>query len=159
MKGHNRDRVARDIPARFGKTGATIWKRERLMPEADRGNRPLSPHITIYRPQLTSITSILTRITGNALLLGALMTVWWFLSAATSPEYFAFTDGLITSFLGDLIMSLSLWALWYHALAGLRHLYWDTGRGLDIDDAEKLGVAVIVLSVAMTVITLLVVGG
>lgn len=158
-QGHCRDRVARDIPARFVKTGATIRKRERLMPEANRGNRPLSPHISIYRPQLTSITSILTRITGTALLLGALMTVWWFLSAATSPDYFAFADGLITSFLGDLIMALSVWALWYHALAGLRHLYWDSGRGLEIETAEKMGVAIIVLSVAMTVITLLVVGG
>ncbi len=129
------------------------------MPEANRGNRPLSPHITIYRPQLTSITSILTRITGTSLLFGALLTVWWFLSAASSPEYFVFADGLITSFLGDLIMALSVWALWYHSLAGLRHLYWDTGRGLEIETAEKSGVAVIVLSVAMTVITLLVVGG
>lgn len=129
------------------------------MPEVNRGNRPLSPHISIYRPQLTSITSILTRITGTALLAGALLTVWWFLSAATSPEYFAFADGLITSFLGDLIMALSVWALWYHALAGLRHLYWDSGRGLEIETAEKMGWVIIALSIAFTLITLLVVGG
>ena len=129
------------------------------MADVNRGNRPLSPHLSIYRPQLTSMTSILTRITGTALLAGALLTVWWFLSAATSPEYFAFADGVVTSFLGDLIMALSVWALWYHALAGLRHLYWDSGRGLEIETAEKMGVVILVLSVAMSVITLLVVGG
>ena len=89
------------------------------MADVNRGDRPLSPHLTIYRPQLTSMTSILTRITGNALL------------------------------------ALSLWALWYHGFAGLRHLYWDTGRGLDIEMAERLGVAIIVGSVVMTILTLL----
>ena len=97
------------------------------MADVNRGKRPLSPHLTIYRPQMTSITSIFTRITGNALLVAALLIVWWFLAAATSPEYFAFADGLITSWFGDLVMTLSVWALWYHALAGVRHLIWDAG--------------------------------
>ncbi|MEP1933893.1 MAG: succinate dehydrogenase, cytochrome b556 subunit, partial [Roseibium sp.] len=66
------------------------------MADVNRGNRPLSPHLSIYRPQLTSMTSILTRIAGNALLLAALLIVWWFLAAATSPEYFAMADGVIT---------------------------------------------------------------
>ena len=125
------------------------------MADLNRENRPLSPHLTIYRPQLTSMTSILTRITGNALLAGALLVVWWLLAAATSPEYFAVADGVITSWFGDLVMTLSLWALWYHAFAGLRHLYWDTGRGLEIEMAERLGVATIVGSVVMTILTLL----
>ncbi len=127
------------------------------MADVNRGNRPLSPHLSVYRPQLTSITSILTRITGTALLLAALLTVWWFLAAASSPEYFAVADGLITSWLGDLIMTLSAWALWYHALAGLRHLVWDSGRGLDVEAAEKSGVAIIVLSIVLTILTVLIV--
>jgi len=127
------------------------------MADVNRGNRPLSPHLTIYRPQLTSMTSILTRITGNALLVGALLVVWWFLAAATSPAYFAVADGVITSWFGDLVMTLSLWGLWYHSLAGLRHLYWDSGRGLELETAEKLGVLIIVLSVVFTVLTLLIV--
>lgn len=127
------------------------------MADVNRGNRPLSPHLTIYRPQLTSITSILTRITGNALLLAALLTVWWFLAAATSAEYFATVDGLITSFIGDLIMFLSLWALWYHTLAGIRHLIWDSGAMLDIPTAEKLGWAVIGGSVILTIITAIII--
>lgn len=127
------------------------------MADVNRGNRPLSPHLTIYRPQMTSMSSILVRITGTGLLVGALLVVWWFLAAATSPEYYAVADGVITSWFGDLIMSLSVWALWYHALGGLRHLYWDTGRGLEVDFAEKLGLVMIVLSVVLTVLTLLIV--
>lgn len=127
------------------------------MADVNRGNRPLSPHLTIYRPQLTSITSILTRITGNALLLAALLTVWWFLAAATSAEYFATVDGLVTSFIGDLIMFLSLWALWYHTLAGIRHLIWDSGAMLDVPTAEKLGWAVIGGSVILTIITAIII--
>ena len=127
------------------------------MADVNRGNRPLSPHLSIYRPQLTSMTSILARITGTAMLLGAILIVWWFLAAATSPAYFATADGVITSFLGDLIMTLSVWALWYHALAGLRHLIWDSGRGLEVETAEKAGVAIIILSVVLTILTLLIV--
>jgi succinate dehydrogenase / fumarate reductase cytochrome b subunit len=127
------------------------------MADVNRGNRPLSPHLTIYRPQVTSITSILTRITGNAMLLAALLIVWWFLAAATSPEYFAVADGVITSFLGDLVMSLSLLGLWYHALAGIRHLIWDNAIGLELETAEKLGYACVIGSVVLTVLTLIVI--
>ena len=127
------------------------------MPDVNRGNRPLSPHLTIYRPQLTSVTSILTRITGNALLLGALLVVWWFLAAATSPGYFAFADGVITSWFGNLVMILSLWALWYHSLSGVRHLIWDTGRGLEVETAERLGWGIIGGSILLTIVTVLVI--
>lgn len=127
------------------------------MADVNRGNRPLSPHLQVYRPQLTSMTSILTRITGTGLLLGGLLTVWWFLAAASSPEYFEIADGFITSWFGDLIMTLSVLALWYHALAGLRHLYWDSGRGLEVETAEKMGIVIIVLSVVLTILTILIV--
>ena len=127
------------------------------MADVNRGNRPLSPHLSIYRPQLTSITSILTRITGNALLLAALLIVWWFLAAATSPEYFAVADGLITSWCGDLVMLLSLWALWYHTLAGVRHLIWDNAIGLEIETAEKLGWVVVIGSLVLTVLTVVII--
>ena len=127
------------------------------MPDVNRGNRPLSPHLQIYRPQLTSMTSILTRITGNALLIGALLIVWWFLAASTGPEAFATANAVITSWFGDLVMFGSLWALWYHTLAGVRHLIWDTGRGLEIETAEKLGWAVIGGSVVLTILTVIVI--
>jgi succinate dehydrogenase / fumarate reductase cytochrome b subunit len=123
------------------------------MADVNRGNRPLSPHLQIYRPQLTSITSILTRITGNALLIAALLIVWWFLAAATSAEYFSIANAFITSWFGDLVMFLSLWGLWYHTLAGVRHLIWDNAMMLEVETAEKLGWGVIIGSVVLTIIT------
>ena len=127
------------------------------MADVNRGirsqDRPLSPHLQIYRPQLTAITSILTRITGNGLIVAALLLVWWLLAAASGPEYFAFVDGIVRSWFGKLIFLGSIWAVWYHFCAGLRHLWFDSGRGLDIPTAEKLGWAVIGGSVLLTVIT------
>ena len=123
------------------------------MADVNRGNRPLSPHLQVYRPQLTSITSILTRITGNALLLAALLSVWWLLGAASGPDYFGLVDGIVRSWFGKLVFLGSIWALWYHALAGLRHLYFDSGRGLDIPTAERLGWAVIIGSLVLTLLT------
>jgi succinate dehydrogenase / fumarate reductase, cytochrome b subunit len=123
------------------------------MADVNRGKRPLSPHLSIYRIQLTSVTSILTRITGNALLVGALLVVWWFMAAAAGPGAFAVADGVITSWFGKLVMLGSIWALWYHSLAGIRHLIWDTGHMLNIAQAEKLGWAVVIGSFALTMIT------
>jgi len=127
------------------------------MADVNRGNRPLSPHLSIYRPQLTSMTSILTRITGNAMLLSALLIVWWFLAAASGPAYFAIVNGFLTSWFGDLIMFFSVLGLWYHTLAGIRHLIWDNAKMMDIPTAEKLGWACIGGSVLLTLITVIVV--
>ena len=126
------------------------------MADVNRGNRPLSPHLSIYRPQLTSVTSILTRITGNALLIGALLVVWWLLAAAISPEYFAVANWVMTSLLGKLVMLGSIWALWYHTLAGVRHLMWDNAMGLDLSVAYRLGWAVVIGSFVLTALTVLV---
>ena len=127
------------------------------MADVNRGNRPLSPHLTIYRPQMTSMTSIFVRITGNALLVAGLMIVWWFLALATSPEAFAVADGFLRSWFGDLVLFLSAWALWYHTLGGLRHLYWDNGGNMDVAFAEKLGMGMIGGSVFLTLVTVLLV--
>lgn len=127
------------------------------MANAKRVERPLSPHLQIYRPQLTAITSILTRITGNGLIVGVMLAVWWLLAAATSPEYFALANGVATSWFGDLVFTASAWAIWYHYLAGLRHLYFDAGKGLDIPTAEKLGWACIIGSVVLTILTIILV--
>ena len=125
------------------------------MADVNRGNRPLSPHLTIYRPQLNSITSIFVRITGNGLIVGAILIVWWLMAAASGAEYFGVIDGLITSVLGDIVMAPSVLALWYHALGGLRHLIWDTGRALDVATSDKLGWAMIIGSVVLTALTLI----
>ena len=125
------------------------------MADVNRGDRPLSPHLQIYRPQLTSITSILTRITGNAMLVAGLLLVWWFLAASSGPDAFARADAVLTSWFGDLVLALSVLGLWYHTLAGVRHLVWDTGRGFDVPTAEKMGIACIAGSVVLTVLTLI----
>ena len=130
------------------------------MADVNRGNRPLSPFMLgkYYRLQLTSVTSILTRITGNALLVAALLVVWWFLAAASGPEAFARADAVITSWFGDLVMFLSVWALWYHSLAGIRHLIWDfSAQGLDLGTAYKLGYGVIGGSLVLTILTVIVI--
>ncbi|KQI69046.1 succinate dehydrogenase [Loktanella sp. 3ANDIMAR09] len=126
------------------------------MADAKQGNRPLSPHLTIYRPQWTSMTSIFTRITGNALLVASLMIVWWFVAAASGPDAFATADGFMTSWFGDLVMFLSMAALWYHTLAGLRHLIWDQGYLLEIDKAETAGQAMVLIAVLLTIFTVIV---
>ena len=127
------------------------------MAEAKPVERPLSPHLQIYRPQMTSISSILTRITGNALIVGVVLAVWWLLAAASGPDYFAFVNGIATSWFGDLVFTGSLWAVWYHYLAGLRHLLFDAGHGLEVETAEKLGWVCVIGSVVLTIITLLLV--
>ena len=127
------------------------------MADVNRGNRPLSPHLTIYRPQITSVSSIFTRITGNALIVAAFLIVWWFLAAATSEDYFNTVNGILTSWFGDLVLFLSLWALWYHTLAGIRHLVWDNAMALELGIAEKLGWAVMAGSVVLTILTALVI--
>ncbi|NKB26935.1 MAG: succinate dehydrogenase, cytochrome b556 subunit [Rhodobacteraceae bacterium] len=126
------------------------------MADVNRGNRPLSPHLAIYRPQMTSMTSIFVRLTGNALLVAALMIVWWLLAAATGPGAFAVADGFMRSWFGDLVMVLSLWAIWYHLLGGLRHLIWDTGRGLDLKSAYAMGYVMIGGSLVLTLLTIIV---
>jgi len=125
------------------------------MADVNRGNRPLSPHLEIYRPQLTSMTSILTRITGNAMLVAALMIVWWFVAAATGPDAFARANGFVTSWFGDLVMFFSVLGLWYHTLAGVRHLIWDNAIMMDIPTAEKMGWACLGGSVVLTLITVI----
>jgi succinate dehydrogenase / fumarate reductase, cytochrome b subunit len=124
------------------------------MTQAKHVERPLSPHLQIYRPQITSISSILTRITGNALIVGVILAVWWLLAAATSAEYFAVANAVATSWFGDLVFTASALAVWYHFLAGLRHLYWDAGHGLDVPTAERLGWVCIIGSVVLTVLTI-----
>ena len=119
-------------------------------------NRPLSPHLTIYRPQLTSMTSILVRITGNALIVAAVLVIWWFVAAATGPEAFARANYVITGWFGKLVMLGSLLALWYHLLGGVRHLIWDAGRMLDVQKSERFGIFMLVGSVVLTILTILV---
>ncbi len=123
------------------------------MADVNRGNRPLSPHLTIYRPQMTSVSSIMVRITGLASFGLALLVVWWLLAAATSQSAYDQINGLMTSFLGDLVMFAAAWAIFYHMLGRLRHVIWDLGYCLTVEISEKLGIGMFVLATVLAVIT------
>jgi succinate dehydrogenase / fumarate reductase cytochrome b subunit len=112
--------------------------------------RPLSPHLSIYRPTITMTMSIVHRITGGALYFGTLLVAWWLIAAATSETHFAFVDWLVGSWFGLLVLFGYTWALFHHMLGGVRHLIWDTGAGLEKHTASKLGWATIIGSVLLT---------
>lgn len=129
------------------------------MADVNRGNRPLSPFMIgqYYRPQMTSISSIMVRITGIASLGTAFLIVLWLLSAASSESAFAVVDGLIRSFVGDVLMLLATWAIWYHVLGRLRHVIWDFGYLLEVGVSERLGLGMFVGATVLTIITAIVV--
>ena len=125
------------------------------MADVNRGNRPLSPHLSAYRLPLAAITSILTRITGQALVAGILLLVWWLVAAVTGPASFARADAVLRSWFGFLVMVGALWALWFHLLAGIRHLFYDARLLLEIDQARTASLVILIGSGVMTVLTLI----
>lgn len=125
------------------------------MADVNRGNRPLSPHLQVYKLPIAAVSSIMTRITGHALVAGILLLAWWLIAAVSGPEAFARADGVLRSWFGFLVMLGSVWALWYHMLAGIRHMFYDAGIGLEIDEARKSSWAIIIGSVVLTVISLI----
>jgi succinate dehydrogenase / fumarate reductase cytochrome b subunit len=113
-------------------------------------NRPLSPHLQIYRWQWTMTLSILHRITGVALGVGSLLLVYWLTAAATGPEAYARAQGFIGSWFGLLLLFGFSLALFYHLSNGIRHLFWDAGRGFELKTAYASALAVLVAAVVLT---------
>ena len=109
----------------------------------------------VYRPQISSILSILHRATGVGLTLSAILVVWWVLALGAGPESFAFVDGLLTSWIGGFILICSLVAFWYHFCNGVRHLFWDAGYGFELPTMHKSGKAVVAATGVLTVLTLI----
>ena len=116
----------------------------------NRPNRPLSPHLQIYRPQLTSVLSILHRLTGIALAAGAVMLVVWLLAAAAGPEAFAAVQAFNGSWIGLALLAGWSFALFYHLCNGVRHLFWDAGMGFELRTVYASGRAVVAVSAALT---------
>ena len=114
--------------------------------------RPLSPHLQVYRPQLTSVLSILHRATGIALAVGTLLLVFWLLSAAAGPGRFATAQALMGGWLGQILLFGWSFALFYHLLNGIRHLFWDAGLGFELKAAYASGRTVVICSIALTVL-------
>lgn len=114
--------------------------------------RPLSPHLQVYRPQLTSLSSIMNRVTGIAVSIGTLMLVWWLVAAAVGPGAFGTVQGFIASPVGLFLMFGWTASLFYHFLGGLRHLAWDLGYGYELASTHLTGWAAIIGSLACTVL-------
>lgn len=115
--------------------------------------RPLSPHLQVYKPQITSAMSIFHRITGCAMAVGTLVLVWWLVAAATSDRAFATMSAVVGSPIGYLALFGWTAALWYHFLNGIRHLAWDTGRGYALPQVHASGRAVLAGAAVLTVLT------
>ena len=119
--------------------------------------RPLSPHLQIYRPSWTMAMSIVHRITGAALYFGTLLLAIWLVSAAAGKESYDAAQWFFGSFLGLLILFGFTWALWHHLLGGIRHLIWDLCLGFEADTRMALAKYTLFGSVALTVLTWIVV--
>jgi succinate dehydrogenase / fumarate reductase cytochrome b subunit len=114
-------------------------------------NRPLSPHLQIYRPQITSVLSILHRITGVVLSAGIVVLVYWLAAAAGGSESYAVALTILGSVAGRMFLFGWTLAFFYHFLNGIRHLVWDTGRGFEITQVERSGWTVLILALAFSV--------
>lgn len=114
--------------------------------------RPLSPHLQVYRPQITSVLSIMHRLTGIALAVGTLLLVAWLVAAAKSPVAYAAVGGFIGSWIGLVLLFGWTAALVYHLLNGIRHLAWDAGYGYGLADVHRSGWAVVIGTAALTVL-------
>lgn len=120
-------------------------------------NRPLSPHLSVYRPQITSVLSILHRLTGIGLAVGALALAYWLNAAAYGADAFARAQELLGSWIGIVLLIGWTFALFYHLANGIRHLFWDAGMGFELSQVRASGWFVVVVSVGLTVVTWLVV--
>ena len=114
--------------------------------------RPLSPHLQIYRPMLTMMMSIAHRLTGFGLYFGMLILAWWLIAAASGPNAYARFQWFAGSLIGRIILFGYTWAVIHHMLGGIRHLIWDTGRGLGPSEREWLAAANLFGSIGLTVV-------
>jgi succinate dehydrogenase / fumarate reductase cytochrome b subunit len=118
-----------------------------------RSERPLSPHLQIYRWYLTMALSIGHRVSGIGLALGLILFTWWLLALASGPEAFATVQAVMHSWIGVLVLFIYTFVLFYHLGNGVRHLVWDAGYGFDIEIAARSGIAVLAFAGIMTVLT------
>jgi len=127
------------------------------MSETKAGNkaarpRPLSPHLSVYKPIPTMVMSILHRITGIALYFGMFLFAWWLFAAATNQAYFEWVNGVFASLLGRLVLLGFTWALIHHMLGGIKHLVQDTGRAMEKDFSTKMARFHWIGSLALTIL-------
>lgn len=117
------------------------------MAQAD---RPLSPHLQVYRPQITSVLSIFHRLAGVALAGGGILLVWWLAGLAIGPGYYAKVQGVLGSWLGQLLLLGFTGAFFYHLCNGVRHLFWDAGWGFGLPQVTRSGWLTVAVSALLT---------
>ena len=115
-------------------------------------NRPLSPHLQVYKPQLTSVLSIAHRGTGVALTAGTILLVYWLVALASGPESYASAQAILGSLVGRVLLFGWTFALFYHLCNGIRHLFWDAGYGFELDSAYRSGKVVVIVSILLTLL-------
>ncbi len=115
--------------------------------------RPLSPHLQIYRWYLTMMLSILHRATGVVLSIGLILLTWWLLALASGPDAFGAVRWLVDSWFGGLVLFVYTYVAFHHCLSGIRHLAWDAGYGFELTAAYRSGYAVFIGAAALTLIT------
>ena len=113
-------------------------------------DRPLSPHLQVYRPQITSVLSIAHRATGIVLAAGLILLLWWLAAAASGPDAFAAAQDAAGSLLGRLFLFGWTFALFYHLCNGIRHLFWDFGRGFELATVSVTGWLAVGAAAALT---------
>lgn len=116
-------------------------------------NRPLSPHLQVYKPQLTSLLSIAHRMSGVVLAIGTPLLVWWFVAVAAGSDTYESAQGFFSSGLGRLVLLMWSFALFYHLCNGIRHLLWDIGWGFELTAVYKSGWTVVAGSVVLTLVS------
>jgi len=124
------------------------------MADVERGNRPLSPHLQVYKWPLNMAMSILHRMTGVALGVVTALIAIWFFALAWSPDAFATVDGLMTSWLGWLILLGGAASAWFHFVNGIRHLIWDTGSAFGQKRVRRSAIIGLVAAAILTVVTI-----
>lgn len=113
--------------------------------------RPLSPHLQIYKPQTSSMLSIMHRMTGIGLFLGFIVFVLWLASLAFAPDFHADLVALLATIPGQILLFGWGWAVSFHICTGFRHLIWDMGYGFEIPSAKRSSLAVLFVSTALTI--------
>ena len=114
--------------------------------------RPISPHLSIYKPMLTMMMSIAHRITGAALYFGTLLLVWWLIAVSSGPNAYAKVQWFMGTWIGRLILFGYTWALIHHMLGGIRHLIWDTIHLLEPGERDWVARATLLGSVTLTIL-------
>jgi succinate dehydrogenase / fumarate reductase cytochrome b subunit len=116
-------------------------------------DRPLSPHLQVYRLPLTAVLSITHRLSGLAIVLGAVLLIFVLFAVAAGPQVYATAHAILDSWLGRLVLVGFTLALYFHLCNGVRHLFWDMGYGFELETVDKTALGTVLGAVVLTAAT------